>query len=48
MFNLMSVTKMHVVDEGGFSFVEMKDGEEFAMEDGRRYLRRDGKVTSID
>lgn len=44
----LTMTKMHVVDEGGFSFVEIKDGEEFAMEDGRRYLRRDGKVTSID
>ncbi len=42
-----TMTKMHVVADRDFHFQEIKDGESFCMDDGRRYLRKDGKVTLI-
>lgn len=43
-----TMTKMHVIENGNFDFVEIEDGEEFSMEDGRRYLRKDGKVMLVE
>ncbi|MBS4773319.1 MAG: hypothetical protein KHX55_03460 [Proteobacteria bacterium] len=43
-----TMTKMHLVKNGGFDFIEIENGEEFVMEDGRRYLRQDGKVMPIN
>ncbi len=43
-----TMTKMHVTQNGNFSFDEIEDGDEFTMEDGRRYLRKDGKVTLVE
>lgn len=43
-----TMTKMHIPETGSFDFMEIEDGDIFKMDDGRRYLRKDGKVSLIE
>lgn len=43
-----TMTKMRIVPDGNYDFVEIADGDIFKMDDGRKYLRKNGKVSVVE